>query len=91
MTGLPLLCSRGRRLRLAWPGCDPTTGLADSSSFPIAQRSSGDRAGRGLWGAATGRFETGRIFSYDWSADGSQIFLSRGVEMTDVVLITGFR
>jgi Tol biopolymer transport system component len=37
------------------------------------------------------RFESGRIFNYDWSADGSQIFLSRGRETTDVVLITGFR
>ena len=37
------------------------------------------------------RFESGLIFSYDWSADGSQIYLSRGKETTEVVLITGFR
>jgi Tol biopolymer transport system component len=37
------------------------------------------------------RFDRGRIFSYDWASDGSEIFLSRGEETADIVLITGFR
>jgi serine/threonine protein kinase/Tol biopolymer transport system component len=37
------------------------------------------------------RFDRGRIFSYDWSPDGSEIFLSRGEETAEVVLIKGFR
>ncbi len=36
-------------------------------------------------------FKEGVIFSYDWSADGKRIYLSRGSETRDVVLIRDFR
>jgi len=36
-------------------------------------------------------FETGRIFSYDWSPDGKQLVLERGELLNDVVEITKFR
>jgi Tol biopolymer transport system component len=36
-------------------------------------------------------FESDRIFAWDWSADGKRIFLSRGSESRDVVLIRDFR
>jgi eukaryotic-like serine/threonine-protein kinase len=36
-------------------------------------------------------FRSDRIFSFDWAADGKQLMLSRGVVMSDVVLISNFR
>jgi eukaryotic-like serine/threonine-protein kinase len=36
-------------------------------------------------------FRSDRIFSFDWTADGKQLMLSRGVVMSDVVLISNFR
>ncbi|MBI3447507.1 MAG: serine/threonine-protein kinase [Acidobacteria bacterium] len=36
-------------------------------------------------------FKTGHVFSYDWSADGKQLYLVRGDITTDVVLITNFK
>ncbi len=36
-------------------------------------------------------FKSDQIFSYDWSADGKQIYLARGSETKDVVLIRDFR
>jgi serine/threonine protein kinase/tricorn protease-like protein len=36
-------------------------------------------------------FKSDRIFAYDWSEDGRRIFLSRGSETRDVVLIRDFR
>jgi len=36
-------------------------------------------------------FETGRVFSYDWSPDGKQLALERGELLNDVVEITSFR
>ena len=34
------------------------------------------------------RFESGRIFSFDWSADGREIAFSRGEEVSDAVLLS---
>jgi Tol biopolymer transport system component len=36
-------------------------------------------------------FKEGRIYEFDWSRDGKQLVLSRGVENSDVVLISGFK
>ena len=36
-------------------------------------------------------FRSNRIFSFDWAADGKQLMVSRGVVMSDVVLISNFR
>jgi DNA-binding winged helix-turn-helix (wHTH) protein/Tol biopolymer transport system component len=37
------------------------------------------------------QFTSGRIFDFDWSADGKQLLLSRGDTSSDVVLISNFR
>jgi Tol biopolymer transport system component len=37
------------------------------------------------------RFESGRIFSFDWSPDGKQIAFSRGEEISDAVLLSDLR
>ncbi len=36
-------------------------------------------------------FESGLIFNFDWSHDGRQLALTRGSELSDVVLISNFR
>jgi eukaryotic-like serine/threonine-protein kinase len=36
-------------------------------------------------------FTSGRIFSFSWSRDGKQLFVARGSETSDVVLISNFR
>jgi len=36
-------------------------------------------------------FESGQIFDFAWSHDGSQLALTRGSESSDVVLISNFR
>jgi len=36
-------------------------------------------------------FNSDRIFQFDWSRDGKQLLCARGVETSDVVLITNFR
>jgi len=36
-------------------------------------------------------FESGLIFDFDWSRDGTQLALTRGSESSDVVLISNFR
>ena len=36
-------------------------------------------------------FTSGRIFDFDWSADGKQLLLARGDTSSDVVLISNFR
>jgi WD40 repeat protein len=37
------------------------------------------------------QFTSGRIFDFDWSADGKQLLLARGETSSDVVLISNFR
>jgi Tol biopolymer transport system component len=36
-------------------------------------------------------FTAGRIFDFSWSRDGKQLFLSRGENTSDVILISNFR
>jgi eukaryotic-like serine/threonine-protein kinase len=36
-------------------------------------------------------FTSGRIFAFSWSRDGKQLFVARGSETSDVVLISNFR
>ena len=36
-------------------------------------------------------FKSDRIFSFDWAPDGKQLMVSRGVVMSDVVLLSNFR
>jgi hypothetical protein len=36
-------------------------------------------------------FESGQIFDFDWSHDGRQLALTRGIESSDVILINNFR
>ena len=36
-------------------------------------------------------FRSDRIFSFDWAPDGKQLMISRGVVMSDVVLISNFQ
>jgi len=36
-------------------------------------------------------FESGQIFDFDWSRDGSQLALTRGSESSDVILMNNFR
>jgi Tol biopolymer transport system component len=36
-------------------------------------------------------FNSDRIFRFDWSRDGKQLLCARGLESTDVVLISNFR
>jgi Tol biopolymer transport system component/predicted Ser/Thr protein kinase len=36
-------------------------------------------------------FTSGRIFGFSWSRDGKQLFIARGSETSDVVLISNFR
>ena len=36
-------------------------------------------------------FESGQIFDFDWSRDGTQLALTRGSESSDVILIRNFR
>ena len=35
-------------------------------------------------------FQSGRIFSFAWSRDGKQLYLARGGNVSDVVLISNF-
>jgi hypothetical protein len=37
------------------------------------------------------QFTAGRIFDFDWSADGKQLLLARDDTSSDVVLISNFR
>jgi Tol biopolymer transport system component len=37
------------------------------------------------------KFESGRIFDFDWSRDGRQLALTRGSESNDVIMIKNFR
>jgi eukaryotic-like serine/threonine-protein kinase len=37
------------------------------------------------------KFTAGRIFDYAWSRDGKQLFLTRGNDNNDVILMTNFR
>ena len=37
------------------------------------------------------KFESGLIFDFDWSRDGSQLALTRGSKSSDVILISNFR
>jgi hypothetical protein len=36
-------------------------------------------------------FTSDRIFSFDWSSDGKQLYVARGSISSDIVLITNFR
>jgi len=36
-------------------------------------------------------FTSDRIFSFDWSSDGRQLYVARGTVSSDIVLITNFR
>ena len=36
-------------------------------------------------------FKSDRIFSFDWSRDGKQLLVARGMVTSDVVLISNFR
>jgi Tol biopolymer transport system component len=36
-------------------------------------------------------FKSDRIYNYIWSRDGSQLICVRGVDVSDAVLISGFR
>jgi len=36
-------------------------------------------------------FTSGRIFDFDWSRDGKQLFLAKGSRTSDVILISNFR
>ena len=36
-------------------------------------------------------FASGRIFSFDWSRDGKELLLAKGMQTSDVVLISNFR
>ena len=36
-------------------------------------------------------FKSGRIWEYDFSTDGKQLFFTRGEVSTDIVLITNFK
>jgi hypothetical protein len=36
-------------------------------------------------------FTSGLIFDFSWSRDGKQMFLSRGENSSDVILISNFR
>jgi len=36
-------------------------------------------------------FESGEIFHFDWSRDGKQLALTRGIESSDVIMIRNFR
>jgi Tol biopolymer transport system component len=36
-------------------------------------------------------FDSGHIFDFDWSRDGTQLALTRGIESSDVILIRDFR
>ena len=36
-------------------------------------------------------FTSGSLFWFDWSRDGKQLAVSRGIQLSDVVLITDFR
>jgi len=36
-------------------------------------------------------FESGQIFDFDWSRDGTRLALTRGIESSDVILIRDFR
>jgi len=37
------------------------------------------------------KFTSGRIFDFDWSADGKQLLLARGETNSDVVLLSHLR
>jgi hypothetical protein len=37
------------------------------------------------------KFSSGRIFDFDWSADGKQLLLTRGETSRDVVLLSHLR
>jgi Tol biopolymer transport system component len=37
------------------------------------------------------KFQTDRIFSYDWSPDGKQLVCERGVETADVIMVSNYR
>ncbi len=37
------------------------------------------------------KFTSGRIFDFDWSADGKQLLLARGETNSDIVLLSHLR
>jgi eukaryotic-like serine/threonine-protein kinase len=37
------------------------------------------------------KFTSGQIFSFDWSSDGKQLYVARGSNTSDIVLITNFQ
>ena len=51
--------------------------------------------GNSRWQAASHirspTFTSGRIFGFSWSRDGKQLFVAKGSETSDVVLISNFR
>ena len=65
-----------------------------SLQFPLTRDSATNIWEQPLTGAALRQitaFTSGRIFDFSWSRDGKQLFLSRGENTSDVILISNFR